>query len=145
MKKQKTGNWKKLFSSLLLKGDFLPVMVLWEDMAVKGGWRDDEDVEESAKEPYLVQTIGFLVRINKDRMVLTAGFALDGSYYQEVMQIPCGMIKSVFCLGIRKNVAKKIKKAKSKKRSHCHNQRKRVCRDDNPGRPCLLDGSTSKN
>jgi hypothetical protein len=91
---------------------YCPVLIVWEDFAIKGGWHSPRVVRDSMKGPYLVETVGFMVASNKDRIVLAVGFSIHGDGYQEIMTIPRGMVKSVHYLGVRHDTPKIIKQAR---------------------------------
>jgi hypothetical protein len=96
---------------------FAAIKVLWEDFSMHGGWHPRDGVVDHLKDPYLVESIGFLMAWNKDRLVLATGVTPCGDL-QDVMTVPRGIIKKITYLGESRGVPKsafRIKRANTKK------------------------------
>ena len=100
-----------------MEDKFGPVIVEWEDTCTTGGWTLQDGVLQEAVTPYIVQTVGFLIAWNKQRLVLAAGYALYGQY-QNVMKIPRGMIRNMTYLTRRRGAPKttgRIERSRTRK------------------------------
>lgn len=112
MKQSKPSCLSQPNSLLQCKSKFTPVLVIWEDFAIGGGWHSGEELLEAQKTPFLVHTVGFLISWDRHRLILVSGFAdKNGEHgFQEIMRVPIGMIKSLRYLGEMKNVPKGIQR-----------------------------------
>lgn len=70
-----------------------PVLIIWEDAAHQSGWLDGEEVEATDCE---VETVGWLVRIDDQRLIIAQSLA-EGCHAQ-TLQIPRGMVREVIYL-----------------------------------------------
>jgi len=107
MKTKETSCLNRPHSSPQLQSKFQPILVIWEDFAVHGGWHGNDEALEAQDHPLIVFTVGFLLSWNKERLVMAVGYADDGAL-QEVITVPIGIIKEIQFLGVKKHVPKTL-------------------------------------
>jgi len=71
------------------------VLVKWEDSASASGWTDEDDLA-----PAECETVGYLLKKNKDRVVVVQSTS-DIAHYDNRFAIPRGCIKSIKELDIK--------------------------------------------
>ena len=87
---------------------FQPILVVWEDFAVHGGWHHHDAALTIKDSPYIVYSVGFLLAFDKKRLTLSVGYDEEGTSFQEVMIIPVGMIQKINFLGVMKHAPKRL-------------------------------------
>ena len=68
------------------------IEVTWRDTSARPGWCDDKDLEEKAYEADYIQTVGYLLKKTKHKVVLTTGHSCWNTY-MEILTIPkCSIV-----------------------------------------------------
>jgi hypothetical protein len=76
--------------------DAVPVLVIWHDAHAEHSWTT---LEELDCDPYVVQTVGFLLPDAKRGHVVVAQSIGSDDALDSVLQIPVGMIRKTVVLG----------------------------------------------
>ena len=76
--------------------DAVPVLIVWHDAHAEHSWTT---LDELDSDPYVVETIGFLLpNAKKDHVVIAQSIGSDDGL-DAVLQIPVGMVRQTILLG----------------------------------------------
>ncbi len=76
--------------------DAVPVLIIWHDAHAEHSWTT---LDELDSDPYVVETIGFLLpNAKKEHVVVVQSIGSDDGL-DAVLQIPVGMVRQTILLG----------------------------------------------
>ena len=72
------------------------VEVVWHDAhSDGGGWKQPTEALRDVAEPYVVRSVGFLLKANKREVVVAQSRTDRAGYVTDTMTIPRGMVRRV--------------------------------------------------
>ncbi len=91
----------KKFDKASLGSKYDLVVIEWEDISTQVGWNNEQEVEEA--KPSVCVSVGFLIEIQKKKVILCSGFA-DDDDVMDVTSYPKGTIKNIMYLTKKRRV-----------------------------------------